>query len=127
MFDRNTWNCPTVNKQMNSLLKNVTNKQFASKLHLHTHIYVYKQDLALNNPQGLIWHKTPTKQQSGEMLTSPDSNNRTHRTLLNIWGCPHGIMVKLLDCRIVITMILQSNLLGFQVQIPVALLCSLSD
>ena len=50
MLDSDTWNHLTVCKQMssNKLLKNkVTNKWFAEKS--------YKQNLALNNPQCLIY------------------------------------------------------------------------
>ena len=36
--------------------RKVTYKLFISKSN------IYKQDLALNNSQGLIYHKTPTKQ-----------------------------------------------------------------
>ena len=35
---------------------NVTNKQFTYKSYIQN-IYKYKQNLALNNPQGLICHK----------------------------------------------------------------------
>ena len=53
------WNHLTVCKQMCSdSFKNDYNfKQFIYK----SYIYVYKQDLASNNPQGLIYHKTQTK------------------------------------------------------------------
>ena len=41
--------------------KNVTNKPFVYKLCIFN-IYMYKQDLALNNLQGLICQKNTTKQ-----------------------------------------------------------------
>ena len=41
-------------------LKNVIYKLFAYKSHTHTYIYI-KQDLALNDPQGLICYKNITQ------------------------------------------------------------------
>ena len=42
-------------KQMSSgLFKSIACKLFVYK----SHVYVYEQDLTLNNPQGLICHKT---------------------------------------------------------------------
>ena len=38
---------------------NVTYKLFAYKSYM---IYIYQDDLALNNLQGLIWHKTQPNQ-----------------------------------------------------------------
>ena len=63
-LDRHTWNHLTVRKQMNSggFKLNVTNKRFVFKSNMFN-IYIYKQDLALNNQKGLISRKTqPTKQ-----------------------------------------------------------------
>ena len=39
----------------------VTNKLFTYKLYI-IYTYMYKQDLALNNPQGLICNKTQPNQ-----------------------------------------------------------------
>ena len=57
MLDRNTWNQLTVCKQISTgslkrcYLQNIS-------LQIRYLIYLYKQDLALNNPQELICHKT---------------------------------------------------------------------
>ena len=42
---------------------NVINQLFTNKLY----IYIYKQDLTLNNPQELIFHKTPTNQSTNQL------------------------------------------------------------
>ena len=53
VLNSNTWNYLTVCKQMMpDLFKNLNYKLFAYKS------YMYEQDLALNNSQGLICHKT---------------------------------------------------------------------
>ena len=50
---RNTWNYLTVQKKSSGSFKNAI-----YKMCLLNHIYLmYKEDLALNNPQGLICHK----------------------------------------------------------------------
>ena len=56
----NTWNHLAVCKQMSfGLFKNVFYKLFVYKSYIW---YMYKPNLALNNLQGLICHKTqPTK------------------------------------------------------------------
>ena len=52
-------------------------------------MYMYKKDLALNNLQWLICHKTQPNQ---------------------IRGCPRGVMVKAMDCEIVVhEIVLQSH------------------
>ena len=49
---------------------------------------MYEKDLALNDLQGLICHKTKPNQ----------------------GGCPRGVMVKVIDCRIVVSkFVLQSR------------------
>ena len=54
-FDSNTWNHFTVCKQMSSC----SLKKLCTNYSLKNYIqYVYEQDLALNNPQWLICHKT---------------------------------------------------------------------
>ena len=54
--DRNTLNYLTVYKQRRSdLFKKVTNKPFVYKSYIQ---YIYKEDLVLNNKQGVIYHKT---------------------------------------------------------------------
>ena len=60
MFDRNTWNHLTVCKKQWAQIKNVTCKLFIYKSYIL--IYIYKQDLALNNLQGLICHQTKQNQ-----------------------------------------------------------------
>ena len=56
VFDRNKWNHLTVSKKMSSdSLKNVIYKMCLEIMYL---IYLYKKDLALNNLQGLMCHKT---------------------------------------------------------------------
>ena len=46
-------------KLFNCMQKNVINKLFTNPIYL---IYIYKEDLALNNPQWLICHKTQPNQ-----------------------------------------------------------------
>ena len=57
MLDRNIWNYSNVCKQISfGLFKKLsTNYLFTNHMHF---IYRYKQDLAWNNLQGLICHKT---------------------------------------------------------------------
>ena len=56
MLDINTWNHLTVCKWMRlGSLKSAINKMFTNHIYL---IRMYKQDLALNNLQWLICHKT---------------------------------------------------------------------
>ena len=51
---------------------------------------MYKQDLVLNNQQWLIWHKTQPN--------------------LTLGGCPRGVMVKAMNCGIVVReFVLQSR------------------
>ena len=58
VLDNNTWNHLPVCKQMSSgLFKNVTYKLFVDKSYI-VDIYMYEQNLALNNLQRLIYHKT---------------------------------------------------------------------
>ena len=42
-----------------SFKNNVTYKIFACKSYIYIYIYIYIKDLALNNLQGVICHKTP--------------------------------------------------------------------
>ena len=61
-------------------------------------------DLALDNPQCLICHKTKINQ----------PKTLTIKTLilhLSVrWGCPRGVMVKVMDCGIVVReFVLQSR------------------
>ena len=46
----------------NSFQNKVTYSLFTYKSYIYIYIYTYKVDLALNNLQGLIYHKTSTKQ-----------------------------------------------------------------
>ena len=56
-------------------------------------IYMYKKDLALNNIQRLIYHKT-----------KPNQSNP------NQGGCPRGVVVKAMGCGIVVSeFVLQSR------------------
>ena len=45
----------------NSFKNYVTDKSFTYK-YIYIYIYINKQDLTLNNPQGLICHETPQNQ-----------------------------------------------------------------
>ena len=59
LVHRNTWNHLTVCKQMSSgSFENIINKMCLQIIYL---AYMYKEDLALNIPQGLICHQ-PNKQ-----------------------------------------------------------------
>ena len=57
MLNSNTWNHLIVCKQMsfNSFKKIKLPWKYLLTNHIYT--YMYKQDLASNNPWGLIWHK----------------------------------------------------------------------
>ena len=57
MLDRNTGNHLTVCKQMS--FNNSFKDKFTYKLFTYKSC-IYKQDMRLNNPQGLLCHKTPT-------------------------------------------------------------------
>ena len=62
LFDNNTWNNLTVCKQMSSSsFKNCYLTKYSFTNHIYL-VYVYKQDLALNNQKRLICRKTPTNQ-----------------------------------------------------------------
>ena len=58
LLDRNTWNNLTVSEKMNSgSFKRVIYKMCLQITYIYL-IYMYKEDLALNNLQWLICHKT---------------------------------------------------------------------
>ena len=45
-----------------------------------SHIYVYKQDLALNNLQRLICYKNPTNQPTNQPTKSTNQTTKQNRT-----------------------------------------------
>ena len=65
-LDNNTWNHITVWKRMssNNSFKNTVSYPQNVRLQIK-----YKQELALNNPQGLICHKIPTNQPVNQPTT----------------------------------------------------------
>ena len=66
MFDRNAWKYLTVKKKSSSSFKNVMNKMC---LQIIYSIYMYTGNLALNNLQWLICHKT----------NQPTNHSRSHQ------------------------------------------------
>ena len=61
VFESNTWNLLTMQtNELKQLLQRKSYIQLAYKSPPNTHIYI--SNLALNNPQELICHKTPTNQ-----------------------------------------------------------------
>ena len=61
-------------------------------------IYMYKQDLALDNLQGLISSKT---QPANQPTNQPNFYTLSYMIHKNL-GCPGGVMVKAMGCRIVV-------------------------
>ena len=56
MMQKNTWNHLTVRKRMSlGSFKDVINKMYLKIIYIQ---HVYKEDLAINNLQWLICHKT---------------------------------------------------------------------
>ena len=60
LLHSNSWNHLTLCKEISTgSFKNVINKMFTTHMYL---IYMYKEDMALNNLQCLICHKTQPNQ-----------------------------------------------------------------
>ena len=73
---------------------------------------MYKQNLALNSLQGLICHKTQPTLYIYNQITVYSGHGMTNLPIdlkKNWWGCTRGVMVKAIDCRIVVSkFVLQS-------------------
>ena len=73
----NTWNHLTVYKWMNGVI----NKMFIDIIYL---IYMYEQDLALNNPQWFICYKTKPNHEVWYAIKQKKTTKKT--TKPKVWG-----------------------------------------